>query len=236
MQCVILAGGLGTRMRPLTDTTPKTLLPVQGRPFAYYQLHWLAAQGVTEVVYSIGHRGEMIRRYWEQQASPISSLRYVDEGEQLLGTGGALSLAREQGVLEDRFLVIYGDSFLPVQFAPIWQAFAASGLPALMTVLRNRGRWDTSNASYQDGRVLLYNKAGGPEMEYIDYGLSAFRREVLDGCGRQSFDLADLFQDLSVKGKLAGFEVDRRFYEIGSPAGWRDFEDYLEREEFIVTS
>jgi NDP-sugar pyrophosphorylase family protein len=236
MQCVILAGGLGTRMRPLTDTTPKTLLPVRGRPFAYYQLHWLASQGVTQVVYSIGHRGEMIRRYWEREAPPIPSLCYVDEEEQLLGTGGALSLAREQGVLEDRFLVIYGDSFLPVQFAPIWQAFQSSGLPALMTVLRNRGRWDRSNASYQDGRVRLYNKAGGPDMEYIDYGLSAFRREVLDGWGGQSYDLAVVLHNLSVKGTLAGFEVDQRFYEIGSPAGLRDFEEYLEREEFIVTS
>jgi NDP-sugar pyrophosphorylase family protein len=223
-------------MRPLTENTPKTLLPVRGRPFAYYQLHWLASQGVTQVVYSIGHRGEMIRRYWEQEASPIPSLCYVDEGEHLLGTGGALSLAREQGVLENRFLVIYGDSFLPVQFAPVWRAFEASGLPALMTVLRNQGRWDRSNASYQDGRVLRYNKAAGPDMEYIDYGLSAFRREVLDGCGRQAFDLAELFQELSVEGKLAGFEVDRRFYEIGSPAGLCDFEEYLEREEFIVTS
>jgi len=236
VQCVILAGGLGTRMRPLTDTTPKTLLPARGRPFAYYQLHWLASQGVTQVVYSIGHRGEMIRRYWEREAPPIPSLCYVDEGEQLLGTGGALSLAREQGVLEDRFLVIYGDSFLPVGFAPIWQAFQASGLPALMTVLRNRGRWDRSNASYQDGRVQLYNKAGGPDMEYIDYGLSAFRREVLDGWGGPSYDLAVVLNNLSVKGMLAGFEVDQRFYEIGSPAGLRDFEEYLEREEFIVTS
>jgi NDP-sugar pyrophosphorylase family protein len=105
-----------------------------------------------------------------------------------------------------------------------------------MTVLRNRGLWDRSNASYQDGRVLLYNKAGGPDMEYIDYGLSAFKREALDGYGRQAFDLADCFQDLSVNGQLAGFEVDRRFYEIGSPTGLRDFEEYLEREEFIVTS
>jgi NDP-sugar pyrophosphorylase family protein len=236
MQCVILAGGLGTRMRPLTYTTPKTLLPVRGRPFAYYQLHWLAAQGVTEVVYSIGHRGEMIRRYWEQEISPVPSLCFVDEGEKLLGTGGALSLALEQGVLHDRFLVIYGDSFLPVRFVPIWQAFQSSGLPALMTVLRNQGRWDRSNASYQNGRVLLYNKAGGPEMEYIDYGLSALQREVLDGWGGRPYDLANMLHDLSVKGRLAGFEVDQRFYEIGSPTGLLDFQEYLEREEFIVTS
>jgi len=223
-------------MRPLTDATPKTLLPVRGRPFAYYQMHWLACQGVTEVVYSIGHCGEMIRRYWQQERSPVASLRYVDEGDQLRGTGGALRLARDQGVLDDRFFVIYGDSFLPVAFGPIWLAFEESGMPALMTVLRNCGRWDRSNARYQNGRVLLYDKAANPDMEYIDYGLSAFRREALDDCNRVAFDLTTVFHDLSIRGKLAGFEVDRRFYEIGSPDGMRDFEEYLEREEFIVTS
>ena len=105
MQCVILAGGLGTRMRPLTDTCPKTLLPVRGRPFAWHQLDWLARHGVTEVVYSIGHQGDKIRRFWETEASPIPSLRFVDEGEQLRGTGGALRLALDQGVLDDAFFV-----------------------------------------------------------------------------------------------------------------------------------
>src|SRR5580693_5328456 len=108
MQCVILAGGLGTRMRPLTDACPKTLLPVRGRPFAYHQLHWLAGQGITEVVYSIGHQGELIRRYWELERAPVSRIRYVDEGRQLRGTAGALRLALEQGVLDERFFVIYG--------------------------------------------------------------------------------------------------------------------------------
>src|SRR5271169_3945493 len=123
MQCVILAGGLGTRMRPLAETCPKTLLPVAGRPFAYHQLHWLAAQGITDVVYSIGHQGDRIRRYWEQEPRPVSKIRYVDEGQKLRGTAGALRLAWEQGVLDERFFVIYGDSFLPVEFGPIWSAF-----------------------------------------------------------------------------------------------------------------
>src|SRR5690348_11905038 len=127
MQCVILAGGLGTRMRPLTETCPKTLLPAAGRPFAWHQLQWLAAQGVDEVVYSIGHHGGMIRDYWTSEASPIRSIRYVDEGDQLRGTAGALCLARDEGALAESFFVTYGDSFLPVEFAPIWQAFQASG-------------------------------------------------------------------------------------------------------------
>jgi NDP-sugar pyrophosphorylase family protein len=233
MQCVILAGGLGTRMRPLTETCPKTLLPVGGRPFAYHQLHWLAAQGVSEVVYSIGHHGDMIRSYWESEAPPVASIRYVDEGEQLRGTGGALRLALEQGALQESFLVIYGDSFLPVAFQPVWDAFHSSGMPALMTVLRNEGRWDRSNALYRDGRVLLYDKSGGPGIHYIDYGLSAFHRELFEDISEEVFDLSTLHHELSLRGRLAGFEVQERFYEIGSPTGLGDLERYLASREAI---
>jgi len=231
MQCVILAGGLGTRMRPLTDTCPKTLLPVRGRPFAYHQLHWLAAQGVHKVVYSIGHQGDMIRRYWEQEPPPVPSLCYVDEGAKLRGTGGALKLACEQGVLDESFFVIYGDSFLPVEFAPIWHAFQTNGRPALMTVLRNEGRWDRSNVICENGRIVLYDKTGAPGMQYIDYGLSCLHRDLLDSVAEEVFDLATLFNRLSRQGQLAGFEVRERFYEIGSPAGLSDLERYLEARE-----
>jgi NDP-sugar pyrophosphorylase family protein len=214
-------------MRPLTETCPKTLLPVCGRPFAYHQLHWLAAQGVTEVVYAIGHKGFLIREYWAGEQAPIPSIRYVDEGDHLRGTGGAIRLALEQGVLEERFLVIYGDSFLPVEFAPVWQAFESSGKPALMTVLRNEGRWDRSNTVYEGGRVVLYDKAANSTMHYIDYGLSAFRRDLFENIPDKVFDLSTLFHDLSLKGNLAGFEVRERFYEIGSPEGLADLEEYL---------
>jgi len=230
MQCVILAGGLGTRMRPLTDACPKTLLPVRGRPFAYHQLHWLAAQGVGEAIYCIGHRGDLIRRYWAMEPSPVRSIRWVDERNELRGTGGALRLAFEQGVLEESFLVIYGDSFLPVRFAPVWQAHESSGRPALMTVLRNEGRWDHSNAIYEDGRVLLYDKQPTPQMSHIDYGLLAFRRTVF-ASAPQVFDLAVLLHQLSVAGELAGYPVNERFYEVGSAAGLLDLERYLSDRE-----
>ena len=225
MQCVILAGGLGTRMWPLTETCPKTLLPVLGQPFAWYQMQWLASQGVDEVVYCIGHQGDQIKSYWDTHRSPLRSVQFVDEGQSLRGTAGALRLAFDHGVLDDAFLVLYGDSFLPIQFGPVWSAFEASGLPALMTVLRNEGHWDTSNVIYADGRVLLYDKSPNHQMRYIDYGLSAFRRETIASV--QQADLAAVFHDLSLHGELAGFEVHERFYEIGSPSGLRDFEEYL---------
>ncbi|MDP8980175.1 MAG: sugar phosphate nucleotidyltransferase [Acidobacteriota bacterium] len=225
MQCVILAGGLGTRMWPLTETCPKTLLPVLGQPFAWHQMQWLASQGVGEVVYCIGHQGDQIKKYWATHPSPVPSLCFVDEGPSLRGTAGALKLAFDRGVLNETFLVLYGDSFLPIDFGPVWSAFQASGLPALMTVLRNDGRWDTSNVIYDGGHLLLYDKSPNPEMRYIDYGLSAFRRDTI--ASTEQRDLAAVFHNLSLHGQLAGYEVQRRFYEIGSPSGLRDFEEYL---------
>jgi NDP-sugar pyrophosphorylase family protein len=210
-------------MRPLTDTLPKTLLPVRGRPFAWYQLDWLARHGVTGVVYCIGHQGDKIRRYWATHPSPVTSLRFVDEGEQLRGTCGALRLALKEGVLDESFFVLYGDSFLPIDFAPIWSAFEAGRAPALMTVLRNEGRWDSSNVVYSGGLVTLYDKrCSNPGMIYVDYGLSAFRRPLIEEAAEA--DLSALFHRLSIAGDLAGYEVSERFYEIGSPQGLRDLE------------
>jgi len=218
-------------MRPLTDVVPKTLLPVAGRPFAWHQMQWLAAQGIDDVVYCIAHQGEQIRQYWASAAPPVRSLRYVDEGTELRGTGGALRLAFDEGVLDESFFVLYGDSFLPVEFAPVWSAFGASGAPALMTVLKNEGRWDRSNVIYDRGQISLYSKtADAPtqaRMQYIDYGLSVLHRDVIAGIAETVFDLAAVFHRLSLAGRLAGYEVTERFYEIGSPEGLRDLEQYL---------
>ena len=229
MQCIILAGGLGTRMRPLTETCPKTLLPAQGRPFAWHQLHWLAAQGISEVIYSIGHQGGMIRRYWADEPSPVASIRYVDEGRQLRGTAGALRLAREAGVLAESFFVIYGDSFLPVEFSPIWRAFQASCQPALMTVLRNDGRWDRSNVVFRNGEVIEYDKTRWrSDMTHIDFGISVLSSSVFSRYGEtRAFDLADICRDLARIGQLAAVEVSDRFYEVGSVQGIQDTEAYL---------
>jgi MurNAc alpha-1-phosphate uridylyltransferase len=226
MQCVILSGGRGTRMRPLTDTIPKALVPVAGRPFVEHQLEWLGAQGVRDVVSCLGYRGAQLREAVGDRA------RYVDEGEELRGTAGALRLALDEGVLEESFLVLYGDSYLPVSLAPIWEAFRETGAPALMVVLRNENRWDASNARYEDRLVVEYDKANAgrrPELQWIDYGLSALTGDLIAERvdPGEVADLADLQRDLSREGRLAGFEVSERFYEVGSPEGVADLERYL---------
>ena len=231
MQCVILAGGLGTRMRPFTEKAPKTLLPVGDVPFAHYQLGWLARHGVTQVVYCIGHLGEQVRDFVGDGSRWGLAAAYVEDGPELAGTAGALRRAHDEGALRDWFLVLYGDSFLPFDFRRLAHAFLEQTRPALMTVYRNQGRWDVGNVRYANGVVRLYQKArkGEPPpsgMDYIDYGVSAFRREVVAGrvARGEKKDLSDVCHRLSVEGQLAGLEVTERFYEIGSPAGLRDFE------------
>lgn len=236
MQCVILAGGLATRMRPLTETIPKALIPVGGIPFIDHQLAWLAGHGVTDVVLSIGYRGEMLRDHVGDGGRFGLAVRFVDEGTQLRGTAGALRLALDHGALEPAFLVTYGDSFLPIDFADVWHRFQASGAPALMTVFHNAGRWETSNVIYRDGRIVLYDKhrATRPaiEFDHVDYGLLAMKREVIaelvpPPASGERADLAPLLHELSQRGDLAGVEITQRFFEIGSPAGLQDLERWM---------
>ena len=251
MQCVILAGGLATRMQPFTATTPKWLLPVAGRPFAHWQLEWLSAAGVDSVVCCIGHLGENIREAIGTGSDFGLRVEYSDDGPSPSGTGGALRQAAESSLLEDRFLVLYGDSYLRVDITSVWQAFLTADSPALMTVFRNEGAFDTSNVLFSDGRVLRYRKAGirveapaadqrapgvnvvdsneATTFDYIDYGLSALRLTELDELARGvAVDLALLFESLSDSGLLAGYEATERFYEIGTPEGLHALELYLQ--------
>jgi NDP-sugar pyrophosphorylase family protein len=229
MQCVVLAGGLATRMRPITDHTPKALIPVCGTPFADLQLRWLAEQGVTDVVYCIAHLGDQIRDYVGDGANWNLKVTYSDEGSTRLGTAGALRLAAGSGLLADRFLATYGDSYLSVDVRAAWDVWLATGLGALMTVLRNDDRWGASNADERDGQVVRYAKGTkDPSYRYIDYGLLGFRRDVvLSLPPREPFDLADLHASLAASGELAAFVVHDRFYEVGSADGLAELERLL---------
>ncbi|MDR0360867.1 MAG: NTP transferase domain-containing protein [bacterium] len=238
LQCVILAGGLGTRMRPFTESLPKALLPVKGVPFADWQLAQLARQGVERVVYSVGYLGWMLKEHVGDGSRFGLSVTWVDEGEELRGTGGALRLALDRGALDDAFFVLYGDSYLPVALREVERASHRCHLPALMTVMRNEERWDASNAILADGRVVLYDKSRPrnrlAEMRWIDYGLSMLTSEVVATRiePQTVSDLGQLYHDLSIEGSLAGFEVAERFYEIGTAGGLADLEAYLsERAE-----
>jgi len=223
----IIAGGLATRLRPATEKIPKALVDVAGQAFIIRQLRYLHGQGIARAVLCIGYRGEQIEAAVGDGAWLGLDVRYSQDGMPLLGTGGALR--RALPLLGDAFFVIYGDSFLPIDFRRVAEAFVAGRKPALMTVLRNGDRWDRSNAHFEGGLVRAYDKhAPRSGMAYIDYGLSILSADVLarhaDG---EVFDLADVFHGLAATGDLAGFEVVERFYEIGSREGLAETEAYF---------
>jgi MurNAc alpha-1-phosphate uridylyltransferase len=223
----ILAGGLATRLRPITEQIPKSLIQVAGQPFICYQLEYLRKQGIRSVVLCIGFLGEMIQDVvgdgsrWDMQVS------YSPDGPALLGTGGALRQALP--LLGDHFFILYGDSYLPINFSDVEKAYAVSGKKGLITVLRNQNQWDKSNVEFDAGKIIEYNKAvNRPQMHYIDYGLGILQSALLRAYpAGQSFDLSKVYNDLSLTGELAGYEVFERFYEVGSHQGITDTQAYL---------
>jgi N-acetyl-alpha-D-muramate 1-phosphate uridylyltransferase len=225
----ILSGGLATRLHPLTEKIPKSLVRVAGKPFVAWQLEYLRAQGASRVVLCVGYLGEQIETEVGDGSAYGLEVRYSWDGPQLLGTGGALR--RALSLLGDRFFVFYGDSYLPVDFRAVERGFLESGKPALMTVLQNHDRWDRSNVLFQQGRIVEYNKQSPrSEMRYIDYGLGILSASlIVDRPPDTPFDLAEVYRDLSVQGRLAGYEVFERFYEIGSPTGLQETDEFLTR-------
>lgn len=227
----ILAGGLATRLRPITEKVPKALIEVAGRPFISRQLDYLRGQGVMRVVLCTGYLGEQVEAAVGDGSRYGLDVRYSPDGPTLLGTGGALKQALP--LLGEQFFVLYGDSFLPCDFRQVQQSFVRSGQPALMTVLRNGDRWDKSNVLFRAGRIVEYNKrAPRPDMEYIDYGLGILTAAILDNHpAGVPFDLAEIYHQLSLAGDLAGHEVLERFYEIGSHEGLKETETYFLNRE-----
>jgi len=221
---VILMGGLAKRMLPLTETIPKALLPVAGRPFIDWQLELLERQGVKKAVLCVGHLGEQIQEHVSRRSYGLDILFSFD-GETQLGTGGAVRKAA--ALTQGEFFVLYGDSYLETDYAQVERTWRGSGKPALLTVFRNEDRWDLSNTAFQNGRILRYSKTRRDAgMQYIDYGLGILTSRVLDGYG-QNFDLADVYSCLAARGWLAGYEAGNRFYEIGSFGGLKELEQKL---------
>lgn len=232
----ILAGGLATRLGPITEKVPKALIEIAGQPFLAHQLRLLQSVGVRKVVLCVGHRGEMIEQEFQDGSRLGMELSYSYDGPELLGTGGALKKALE--LSGKNFLVLYGDSYLPIDYAEPARAFLASGKLGLMTVFRNEGRWDTSNVSFEDCFIRSYNKKQQTsDMHYIDYGLAVLNPEALSGWrDNKAFDLADVYRDLIARNELAGHEVKQRFYEIGSPEGLAELDAVLRNHQLSATA
>jgi len=233
----ILAGGLATRLRPATETVPKSLLDVNGEPFAVHQLRLLQSKGIRRVVLCVGHLGEMVQRAIGDGSALLGlQVDYSFDGAALLGTAGAIRNALPK--LGESFFVMYGDSYLPCDYAAIARSFESAGVLGMMTVFRNEGKWDTSNVEFEGGgseagKILAYSKTNRTSrMRYIDYGLGVFRSEAFQSLPLgKTYDLAELYADLLQRKQLGAFEVRERFYEIGSPTGLRETAEFLAAQE-----
>ena len=225
----LLAGGLATRLRPITETIPKAMVEVAGRPFIDHQLALLRRNGIRRVVLCLGYLGEQMRAYLGDGSAIGMELRYSFDGERLLGTGGALR--RAAPLLGQVCWVMYGDSYLDIDYQAVLTHFASQPALGLMTVLENSNRWDRSNVVFRAGRLLRYDKrAQTPEMAYIDYGAALLRQAALERIPPdQPFDLADLYSELVAEQQMIGYEVTQRFYEIGSHEGLAETQGYLQR-------
>jgi len=232
MQCLILAGGLGTRMAGVTALLPKSMIPVAGRPFVDHQLSWLASEGIRHVVFAVGHLGDSIRDFVDDGSTWGLAVRYVEDGEKLLGTAGAVRKAIDHELMNDGFFVLYGDSYLRVDFRAVWTASEEGAYP-LMTVFRNDGEWDKSNVVMKNGEITLFEKGRSDAreigMNHIDYGLSVMTRDAITQAvpSGETAGLADVCHRLSLQRQLRAYEVFERFYEIGSPQGLADLEAHL---------
>jgi N-acetyl-alpha-D-muramate 1-phosphate uridylyltransferase len=226
----ILAGGLATRLHPLTERLPKSLLPVAGRPFIFHQLELLRSQGLRRVVLCVGHLGQQIEAAVGDGGRFGLAVDYSYDGESLRGTGGALRAALP--LLGSTFFVLYGDSYLPCSFDSVRRAYETAHRPALMTILRNDNRWDRSNVAVRDDGSIEYSKdPTRSDLTCIDFGLSVLSAQVLQRYpGSEYLDLSGIWRDLSGARELAAFEVHERFYEIGSKQGIVETEEFLLRQ------
>ena len=227
MQVVILAGGQATRLRPLTDEVPKSLLDIVGRPFLEYQLEFLNRGGAKDIVLCVGYLGEQIEGHCGDGRKLGVNLKYSYEKERLLGTAGALKNAEQ--LLQDPFFVMYGDSYLFLDFAAVMSYFDKVNKLGLMVVYKNYDRYDGSNVVIEGNLVKQYSKKDRAEgMVYIDYGASILRKQALELVPQnQVYSLEGLFDQLIEQKELLAYEVDKRFYQIGSPEGLEEFRRYI---------
>jgi NDP-sugar pyrophosphorylase family protein len=223
----ILAGGMATRLRPITENIPKLLVEVAGEPFFTHQIRLLKKAGLTHLVLCVGYLGERIIEQFGDGSTWGVKIEYSFDGPRLLGTGGALIQALPK--LGEAFYVLYGDSYLPIDYLAVGQSFIDSGRPGLMTVFENNEQFDASNVWFEQGQIRLYEKKHkASQMHHIDYGLGLLRANALGAYPKdQVVDLATVYGELVANGQLAGYEVKNRFYEIGSHVGLMELDQLL---------
>lgn len=230
MDIAILAGGMATRLYPLTLEIPKSMISVAGKPFIDWQIKLLANSGFKKIVLCVGVKSHTIVDFVGDGSKYDLEVVYSYDGDSPLGTGGAIVKALP--ILGETFGVVYGDSYLPIDFKKVKEHFHLIEENALITVYKNNNRYDLSNVLFKDEKIIQYSKySQAQSMQHIDYGFSIFHQEIFEKCSKNTNqDLATLLEDLAVKNRLAGYEVNKRFYEVGSFHGIEEFSEFIKGE------
>lgn len=225
----ILAGGYATRLGPLTRDIPKCLIEINGRPFVDWQLDLMIDKGYSDFVFCLSYKSNLIQEHLGDGSDRGVRIQYSLDGETQLGTGGAIQKALS--MLGPAFGVLYGDSYLPMNYQQAEQLFLGSQSHALMSVYKNQNQFDKSNVEFVDGKLLNYEKAANnTRMQHIDYGITFFKEAAFQSWADQSsFDLSKVCNQLAKHKQLDGFEVFERFYEIGSIQGIQEISQYLRK-------
>jgi MurNAc alpha-1-phosphate uridylyltransferase len=225
----ILAGGYASRLGSLTKELPKCLIEINGRPFVDWQLDLLLNHGYSEFVFCVSYKSNLVQEYLGDGSDRGIKIQYSLDGKTQLGTGGAILNALPK--LGKVFGVIYGDSYLPIDYRIVEQEFLKAKSNGLMTVYRNKNQFDVSNVEFLNGKLIDYRKGViNKNMNYIDYGITFFRQEAFRPWRDQStFDLSTVCHQLAKEGQLDGFEVFERFYEIGSVQGIEELSHHLRK-------
>jgi NDP-sugar pyrophosphorylase family protein len=230
MQAVILAGGLGTRLRPLTNKVPKVMASVRGNEFLWYLLRWLERNQVSDVVICAAYLWEAIGRKVSSFSRPGMTVRLSIE-RQPLGTAGAVKHA--EALLHDEFFLINGDTYLPLSYGEIvshWQEIREQ-FACLLVLYSNREKI-APNDSATDGHgvVIAYSKRSCDGMEYVNAGLAVAKKSIFAALPEDvpaSLE-EDVFPELISRRKIAALVTDTRYYDIGTPDRVRAFEEYLD--------
>ncbi len=210
MQAVILAGGIGAKLRPLTYTTAKLMLKVYDRPFLEHHIIALKSHGISDIIILVGHLGSQIQSFFGDGSGLGVSIKY--SSDDMLGSGGAIKNA--SGLLDDEFLVINGDTYLPEDYSAITKKFHSAGKPCLMTVYKN-GEIMKNNACVSGGEVVAYDNTADRGFTHVDAGVTAMKKSVLDMTVRKAFSLeSETYPKLVSMKQLACFETKERFFDI----------------------
>jgi len=227
VQAVILVGGAGTRLRPLTVNIPKAMVPVHGRPFLEYEVELLKSRGVDDLVLCVGYLGEQIERHFGDGGWFGVRIRYSRDGKVPLGPIGALKGAEE--MLGDKFFVTYGDSYPRLDYRTMMDVLGQRDAQGLMAVYWNDVTYGKSDVVVKGTHIVEYNKKETkPGMVWINFGVSALRKTALEGVKKGEYcDEETFYGGLIRERQLRFFEVKGRFYEIGTPKGLDEFSDYV---------